>query len=245
MVLTLKKTHSYIKNHYGEWFPQLPGYPGWNKRLLFVLDAFSGLTEYIAQYIQGLGWTLSGYDLLDSLPIKVARGSRSSTAKVASQLANKGYCDSQREWYYGIKLHLQANARPGRLPVPRRCEITPASTHDLNAWKSNMLIQEDRIIYADRAYINQLFQQHLEDWNRVSLKTPHKKKKGQPPIGLFKQVDNTNHSKIRQPIDALFAWVQEKTKIQNASKVRSESGLLLHVYAKLATCMIIMLSLNC
>jgi len=245
MVLTLKKTHIYIENHYKEWFPNLPSYPGWNKRLLFILDAFSDLIEYIAVYLYGSGCKFSGYDLLDSLPIKVARGSRSSTAKVAAQLADKGYCDSQREWYYGIKLHLQAGARPRKLPIPRYYGITPASTHDLTAWRDNMLSQENSIIYADKAYIDYPLQHDLEDSNRVYLKTQHKKKKGQPLLNLFQRVDNTNHSKIRQPIDAVFAWMQEKTGIQNASKVRSISGLLFHVYAKMATCMVIMLAFHC
>jgi len=246
MVLTLKKTHIYIRNHYGEWFPHLPSYPGWNKRLRFILDAFPDLVEYTVQHLyHNVGGQFSGYDLLDSLPIKLARGSRSDTAKTAASLANKGYCDSQREWYYGIKFHLQAGARTGKLPVPKHYGVTPASTHDLTAWRDSMLIQENRVIYADKAYIDLSLQQHLEGWNRVSLKTPHKKKKGHPPLCLFQQVDNTIHSKIRQPIDALFSWMQEKTGIQNASKVRSLSGLLLHVYAKLAACMIIMLAFNC
>jgi hypothetical protein len=33
---------------------------------------------------------------------------------------------------------------------------------------------------------------------------------------------------IRQPIESLFNWIIDKTDIQNASKVRSSKGLLVH-----------------
>ena len=45
-------------------------------------------------------------------------------------------------------------------------------------------------------------------------------------------------SKIRQPIEALFSWIIEKSDIQKASKVRSTKGLNLHVYDRLAAAFI-------
>ena len=33
-------------------------------------------------------------------------------------------------------------------------------------------------------------------------------------------------SQIRQPIESLFNWLEEKTKIQIASKIRSYDGLM-------------------
>ena len=45
---------------------------------------------------------------------------------------------------------------------------------------------------------------------------------------------------VRQPIEALFAWVNEKTGIQSASKVRSEEGLKLHLLGKIAAALICM-----
>lgn len=242
---TQKKNYRYIKGHYSAWFPKLPTYEGWNKRLRLALDAFPDLIEYIATYLYGCGFRFKGYDIVDSLPIKLARGSRSSGASVASEIANKSYCDSRSEWYYGVKLHLQATAIWERLPILKFYEISSASEHDLTAWRSAFLLQENQEIYADKAYINHQLQEDLYSWNGVSLNTPHKKEKGQPGLPLFKQVDNTNHSRKRQPIESLFNWIEEKTGIQNASKVRSLSGLLLHIYSKLAVALVIMLIVNC
>ncbi|MFA5298462.1 MAG: transposase, partial [Lutibacter sp.] len=43
-------------------------------------------------------------------------------------------------------------------------------------------------------------------------------------------------STVRQPIESFFNWVNEKTQIQNASKVRSTKGLIVHLFGKLTAC---------
>jgi len=45
-------------------------------------------------------------------------------------------------------------------------------------------------------------------------------------------------SKIRQPIESLFNWLNEKTDIQRASRVRSTKGLLVPVFGKIAAAFI-------
>jgi hypothetical protein len=46
---------------------------------------------------------------------------------------------------------------------------------------------------------------------------------------------NSVISSIRQPIESFFNWIQEKTKIQHASKVRSTNGLFAFVFARIAS----------
>ena len=69
--------------------------------------------------------------------------------------------------------------------------------------------------------------------------TQHKEIKGEPEVikqrekaarDLFSQVV----SKVRQPIESFFNWLNEKTEIQRASKVRATKGLLIHTFGKLA-----------
>ncbi|NOU18590.1 MAG: transposase [Bacteroidales bacterium] len=45
---------------------------------------------------------------------------------------------------------------------------------------------------------------------------------------------STAVSRVRQPIESFFNWLEEKTGIQRASKVRSANGLLVHVFGRLA-----------
>jgi hypothetical protein len=37
----------------------------------------------------------------------------------------------------------------------------------------------------------------------------------------------------RQPIESLFNWLQEKTNIHKASKIRSSEGLISFIYSRL------------
>lgn len=43
-------------------------------------------------------------------------------------------------------------------------------------------------------------------------------------------------STIRQPIESFFNWINEKSQIQKASKVRSTKGLIIHIFGKLSAC---------
>ena len=50
----------------------------------------------------------------------------------------------------------------------------------------------------------------------------------------FNALFSTAVSKVGQPIGAFFNWLNEKTNIQRAMKVRSTSGLLVHTMGKIA-----------
>jgi hypothetical protein len=41
-------------------------------------------------------------------------------------------------------------------------------------------------------------------------------------------------SRVQQPIETLFAWIDDKTVIECVGKVRSYNDLLVHVFGKLA-----------
>ena len=44
---------------------------------------------------------------------------------------------------------------------------------------------------------------------------------------------------MRQPIEALFGWLNKVTGIGDASNVRSSAGLLTHIYGRLAAAMML------
>ena len=67
--------------------------------------------------------------------------------------------------------------------------------------------------------------------------TPVKKAKGQAHLDAADQGLSTAVSRVRQPIESLFHWIEEKTGIQCASKVRSYRGLLVPVFGRLAAAM--------
>lgn len=49
---------------------------------------------------------------------------------------------------------------------------------------------------------------------------------------------STAVSRVRQPIEAMFNWLIQKTDIQRASIVRSTKGLMLHSFGRLAVAFI-------
>ena len=98
---------------------------------------------------------------------------------------------------------------------------------------------QDSEIYADKAYIDSLEREILNQQN-AEIYTPVKKKKGQENLYLFEQLLSTSVSRVRQPIESLFNWIQEKTHIQVASKVRSSKGLMVHIFGRLAAALFLL-----
>ncbi len=66
------------------------------------------------------------------------------------------------------------------------------------------------------------------------LHTPIKKQKGQKLLDSADRLLSSAISSIRQPIESFFHWLEEKTSIQMASKVRSYHGLMVHVFGRIA-----------
>ncbi len=235
----LKDIYNYAHDHLLEWFPYLPSYTAFVQRLNRFESLFPMLVELILEDFSGSD-LFEQIRLIDSMPIIVANAKRSSSAKVANHFANKGYCSSKGIYYYGVKIHILGLKREGILPLPEYIGLSPASEHDLPTFCQIAPLLRDTQIYADKAYIDEIVRQLLEQEQQVVLNTPIKKEKGQEKLVLFDQLLSTSVSRVRQPIESLFNWIQEKTKVQIASKVRSYQGLMIHVFGRLAAAMFLL-----
>ena len=177
---------------------------------------------------------ISKTHLLDSAPILVAKGSRSSRAKAANELCNKGYCASQKMWYYGLKIHVLAEERPNTLPIPRKILVTKASEHDLPAGKIMLETAENIKVYLDKAYIDERWGYDLQ-LQRVELNTPFKERsKNQVPLDDGEYAWNAMVSRRRQQIESLFSQISVLTDMQDAHIARSKQGLLSFIWARMA-----------
>ena len=138
-----------------------------------------------------------------------------------------------------MKLHAVVARRPGCLPLPLSLMASGAALHDLPAAKQ---ILEDHIflkqgrLYADKAYINAAWGAALKSDHALELITPRKKHKEDS----FVSGDTFSSfiSSLRQPIECFFNWLNRFTNIQTASSVRSLSGLLLHIFGRIAAALI-------
>ncbi len=229
--------YDYILQHWLSCFPALPSYQAFNRRLNDLSPAFEIITDQLLRDKLKTA-DLTSDSLLDSFPVMIAKGKRAKRSQVASEIADFGFCASKQIYYHGVKLHTLAVRRLKQLPVPFVFSLTPASMHDLTAFKQLNPALPTTLLFADKAYSDRETQTDLQS-KGVSLLTPQKRKRNES-VFLTEPLWSRFVSSVRQPIESLFKWLITKTDFQNASRVRSTNGLLVHCFGKLAfACLLI------
>jgi hypothetical protein len=232
----VKQIHRFAAKHLRSWFPTLPTYSAYVHRLNRLADCLPVLVEQLRADCPRRT-VREGVLLLDSMPIVTCSHKRAG--KVAPNLTGKGLCASKVLSCYGCKLHSPNDSAAGQTPLPLFVELTAGGEHDLTAIRPTLARLHNATLMADKICCDKPLNTHLGQNQNCSVLTPVKLVKGQ--CERLRQFDkaaddlfSTYVSRFRQPIESFFNWLQEKTGIQAASKVRSESGLLVHVFGKLA-----------
>lgn len=238
---TRRAIYEYTRLHFLEWFPKLPSYQAFCRRLNRLAPAFRALSEIWMEKKQadfGMGRDFA----VDSCPVILAKQTRSDRAKVGRELCDKCYNASRKEWYYGVKLHLFVKLRPHRLPLPCALAVSRAAMCDLWAAKQLMLDCRpisDGTLFADKAYLDAHWADTLKTEFGLNIVLPRKK----APSDTLVSGDalSASVSARRQPIESFFHWLHCKTNFQSASSVRSLSGLFFHIFAKCAAALALLL----
>lgn len=237
---TIRAIYDYTCDHLLDWFPLLPSYGGYVQRLNRLNGVFAPLTEEALAEVSRSD-VVEAMRIADSMPIMMAKEKRSSQAKVASEFASKGYCSSKNTFFYGVKLHVVGARRRDGMPLPQRIGLTPGSENDLTALRRVLPTVEGGELYGDKAYVDGPMKERLSQEQDLNVFTPVKKKKGQQErLSAADRLLSEAVSRVRQPIESLFNWIEEKTGIQRASKVRSYQGLMVHVFGRLAAAMLLL-----
>lgn len=238
----VKHIYKYTKRYLPDWFPLIPSYQAFDNRLNNLHSCFEVLVKSISfKALQKLEFV--NEKVIDSVPIIVTGKSRSSSAKVAPQLCNKGYCSSKQMYYYGLKLHVSGIVRPYELPMPEINWITAAGENDLTAARPVFEHMNNCKIYADKIYADSNLNIGMQTHQNSIILTPVKKEKGQKIVDAAADIYSCLVSKVRQPIESFFNWLIEKTQIQFAQRVRSDKGLLVHVWGKFAAALFLLSNL--
>jgi hypothetical protein len=226
-----KKMHRLILKYWRAWFPCLPSYQTFVLRL-----------NRLEMTFQTFGTVLSGAlaaartpevdHLVDSLPVMLAQHGHSYGARVGREVADIGFCAAKKTRFHGVRLHCIAQRRTDRLPLPSQIWLCAASHHDSKAFIQQQPELASTELFGDLAYPTPEIISHLKE-QRTRLIAPQKKPKG-TDLTLDEKYYNRLVRGIRQPIESLFNWIQEKTQIQRASKVRSTDALMIHCWGKLA-----------
>jgi hypothetical protein len=226
-----KRMYRLIRKYWHDWFPRLPSYQTFVLRLNRLEPTF-----------QTFGAVLSGalaarhtpeFDhLVDSLPVMLARHGHSYGARVGREVADAGFCAAKKTRFHGVRLHCIAQRRAGSLPLPSQVWLCAASHHDSKAFIGQQPELPSTELFGDLAYPTPGIILHLKE-QQTRLIAPRKKPKGKE-LTDAESYYNRLMRRIRQPIESLFNWIQEKTGIQRASKVRSTDALMIHCWGKLA-----------
>lgn len=227
----ISKIYEYSDRHLRGWFPKLSSYEAYVQRLNRVAEVFAPLLEVMVSEKERDGFNTAW--LIDSFPVALAKQGHRFKAKVAPQLANAGYCSTKKLYYYGVRVHVVGRSQLGTLPRPEYIGVTGASDNDGKVFEQIRPILYNNELYGDKAY--QLpDEKEFYDKQRLAVQTPVKRNKGQDYLDAADQLFSTAVSRIRQPIESLFAWIEQQTGIESASKVRSYAGLMVHVFGRLA-----------
>jgi len=226
-----KKMHRLIEQYWREWFPCLPSYQTFVLRLNRLEPSFQTFGALLSGALNAKR-TPEFDHLVDSLPVMLARHGHSYGARVGREIADVGYCAAKKTRFHGVRLHCIAQRRMGRLPLPSQVWLCAASHHDSKAFIQQQPEIATTELFGDLAYPTPQIISHLKQ-QQTRLIAPQKKPKGKE-LTTDERYYNRLVRRIRQPIESLFNWIEEKTQIQRASKVRSTDALMIHCWGKLA-----------
>jgi len=129
------------------------------------------------------------------------------------------------------------------MPLPDRVGLLFGSENDLTTPRQVLPALQGGHLYGDKAYVDRSLRERLSKQQNLEVLTPPKKTKGQDRLSAADKLLSEAVSRVRQPIESLFNWIDEKTGLQTASKVRSSEGLMVHAFGRFAAAMFV-LALN-
>ena len=215
----------------------MPSYQAFSNRLNLLESSFQIISHQLLKSLAGKPSAATDH-LVDSFPVMLAKAGFARRARVAHQFAALGYCAAKRMHFHGVRLHLLARRRTGRLPLPSEIWFRAGNVHDLTAFKEQFINLSDSALFGDKAFGDASLKQQLKEQN-TQLFVPLKKPQGKDQSASSKYYSRLV-SKFRQPIESFFKWLNDKTQIQTASSVRSANGLLLHCFGKLSFALLLL-----
>ena len=170
--------------------------------------------------------------IVDSMPLEVCKLSRSGRSKICKEteyaLPNKGYCASQKLYYYGYKLHAVCSAKG----VFQSLDITPASIHDLHYLKDIKIRFDNCTLLGDKGYLSAEYQLNLFESSQIKLEIPMRTNQ----TGYIKQP--FIFRKSRKRIETLFSQLCDQFMIRR-NYAKSFTGFKTRILSKITTLTII------
>jgi hypothetical protein len=164
---------------------------------------------------------------IDSMPLEICKISREQRNKMGKESElnspDKGYCASQKKYFYGYKLHSVCSAAG----VIESLDLTKASVHDVHYLKDVQELFSNCIITGDKGYIGRQQQINLFETAAIELVVPLRsnQKDQKPVIRILK--------KIRKRIETVFSQLCDQFMIQR-NYAKSFTGFKSRILAKVS-----------
>jgi hypothetical protein len=162
---------------------------------------------------------------IDSMPIEICKLSREKRNKMGRESEyyspDKGYCASQKKYFYGYKLHSVCTAAG----VIESLDLTKASVHDVHYLKDVQALLSNCILTGDKGYIGREHQINLFETAKIQLEVPlrNNQKEQKPVIRILK--------KVRKRIETVFSQLCDQFMIQR-NYAKSFTGFKSRILAK-------------
>ena len=167
------------------------------------------------------------YFIVDSMPLEICKNARVSRSKICKEqnycFPDKGYCASQKMYYYGYKLHGVCSLSG----VFHSIDISPASVHDIHFLKDLKNQLSDCVLLADMGYLSTQYQLNLFESAKINLQTPKRKNQKnyikQPYI----------YRKSRKRVETLFSQLYDQFLIRR-NYAKSFEGFKTRILSKIS-----------
>lgn len=170
--------------------------------------------------------------IVDSMPLEVCKIARSSRSKICREelysMPAKGYCASQKMYYYGYKLHAVCSLKG----VFQAIDLTPANVHDIHYLNDVSDQLSDCTLLGDKGYLSAAVQLSLFEHANIRLDTPKRNnQKGcKPQFSLFR--------KSRKRIETLFSQMCDQFMVRR-NYAKSFDGFKTRILTKITAMTIV------
>lgn len=162
---------------------------------------------------------------IDSMPLEICKLSREQRNKMGKESLHhspdKGYCASQKKYFYGYKLHSVCSVAG----VIQSLDLTKASVHDVHYLHDVKELFSNCVITGDKGYIGREHQINLFEAAAIQLEVPLRanQQEQKPVMWILK--------KVRKRIETVFSQLCDQFMIQR-NYAKSFTGFKSRILSK-------------
>jgi hypothetical protein len=212
---------SKLRKEYMKEFENLISRRQYNDRRKLLFEKTENVRKLLSEHLN----RLSDVFAIDSMPLEICKLSREQRNKMGKESErhspDKGYCASQKKYFYGYKLHSVCSAAG----VIDSLDLTKASVHDVHYLKDVKELFSNCIIIGDKGYIGREHQINLFETARIQLEVPLRanQQEQKPVMWILK--------KVRKRIETVFSQLCDQFMIQR-NYAKSFTGFKSRILAK-------------